>query len=564
MTRRRLAVAAAALLALVLSGCAGLPTSGPVNASRVTVEEDRDTDFSYIPDRPVENATPAQVVEGFLAAGSGPKGNWSVAREFLAPSFRDVWNPRAGVLVHTPGAHVAEGATPDAVEVSVVPVATVDHTGAYATAAGGVEAAPIEFRLEQGADEQWRIVQAPNGIIIDEQRFATVFRAYPIMYFDPTWTYLVPDERWYPRLEAATSIADALVNGEPSPWLADAVASAFTEESRRSQGAVPLRQGIAQVSLDPSARNLDQVALDRMQTQLESSFAAAGIPTVQMMVDDQVLPAVAAATRRTAVDPRPLVLTAAGFGFLSGDTLEALPGLSAGVASLDDPPLSIEVDADHTAAVVRTADGGVVRIDADGEVVPLVDARSAAAPSIDPFGVVWTVPDASVPAIALFSPDGKEHRLAEGLLGVTRVDALQVSRDGTRLVVAGREGSVETLWVAGIRRDRDGVPTGVSAPRVLASLDGPATQVLWLDAVTVAALTETSGGEWHVHEQRLGGNPAVVRAPPDAVAMATGGQTGGVRVLDAAGVLHLQRGGTWQRPASDILVLATQQGLPQQ
>lgn len=561
MRRRGIRAAAVAALVLVIAACAGLPTSGPVNVGRGTVEDDRDNDISYLPDRPAEDATPEQIVEGFLAAGSGPRGNWSVAKEFLAPGYRESWNPRAGVLVHTSGPRTPVSVDPGSVEVTVVPTATVDQNGAYSTASGGELS--LEFRLEQDRDGQWRIVQAPDGIVIDEQRFATVFRGYSIMYFDPTWTYLVPDERWFPRLEAATSIAEALVGGEPSPWLADAVVSAFTETSRRTQGAVPVRQGVAEVSLDSAARGIEQTMLDRMQAQLQYSLLTAGVPSVAMMVDDQVLRATAAPVRSTRVDPRPLVLTADGFGFLSGDSLERVPGLSAAIESLDEQPVAIEVDPDRTAAAVQAADGRIARIGADDGIVPLADEGQRTAPSIDPFGFVWTVAAEAPSSVIAFAPDGESHVLADVFPGATRIDALEVSRDGTRLAVAGREGTVATLWVAGIVRDGDGVPTGIGERKVLSVLDGAALQATWLDAGTIAVLTLTSEGEWHVHEQRVGGSPIVMRAPPEAVAISSSSQTGGLRVLDAAGVLHLQRGSTWQRAATEVAVIATQQGLPQ-
>ena len=561
MIRRGIRAVAVAALVLVLAACAGLPTSGPVSVGRGTVEDDRDNEISYLPDRPVEDATPEQIVEGFLAAGSGPRGNWSVAKEFLAPGYRESWNPRAGVLVHTSGPRTPVSVAQGSVEVAVAPTATVDQNGAYSTASGGE--VRLEFRLEQDSDGQWRIVQAPDGIVIDEQRFATVFRGYSIMYFDPTWTYLVPDERWFPRLEAATSIAEALVGGEPSPWLADAVVSAFTETSRRTQGAVPVRQGVAQVSLDSAARGIEQTVLDRMQAQLNYSFLSAGIPAVDMMVDGQVLQATAAPVRSTRVDPRPLVLAADGFGFLSGDSLERVPGLSTAIESLDEPPVAIELDPDRTAGAGQAAAGRFARLGAAGPVVPLTDEGQRTAPSIDSFGYVWTVAAQAPSSVLTFAPGGEPRVLADVFPGATRVDALEVSRDGTRLAVAGREGTVAMLWVAAIVRDGDGVPTGIGDRKVLSVLDGGALQATWLDAATIVVLTATSEGEWHVHEQRVGGSPIIVRAPPEAVAISSSSQTGGLRVLDAGGVLHLQRGSTWQRAAADVAVIATQQGLPQ-
>lgn len=561
MIRRTVRALGVIALVLALAACAGLPTSGPVNAGRGAVEEERDNDISYLPDRPVEDASPGQIVEGFLAAGSGPRGNWSVAREFLTDRFRGDWDPRAGVLVHTTDAGAPVEAGAGTVVLTVEPVATVDRAGTYSTATGGE--VPLEFRLEQDADDQWRIAEAPDGIVIDQRQFATVFGGYSIMYFDPTWTYLVPDERWFPQLEFATSIAETLVSGEPSPWLAESVVSAFTDRSHRSQGAVPVRQGVAQVFLDSSARALDQTVLDRMQTQLDYSFLAAGISTVEMMIDDQVLTARAIPVRSTRIDPRPLVLTTDGFGFLSGDSLAALPGFSAAITSLPDPPVWIEMDADREAAAVQAADGRIARVDSDGEVMALTGAGAWLAPSVDAAGFIWTAGEQTPSSVTVFGPDGEQYALADMLSGVTRIDALGVSRDGSRLTIAGHEGSVSTVWVAGIVRDDDGVPVALGDRKTLTILDGSARQATWLDAATVAVLTVTGGGEWTISEQRVGGAPTVVRAPAGTVAISSSTQAGGIRALDASGVLHLQRGGTWQRVAADVAVLATQQGQPQ-
>ena len=54
----------------------------------------------FIPNRPQPGATPQQIVEGFVDAGSGPgvAGRWDVAREFLAPSLAKTWVPEARVI----------------------------------------------------------------------------------------------------------------------------------------------------------------------------------------------------------------------------------------------------------------------------------------------------------------------------------------------------------------------------------------------------------------------------------------------------------------------------------
>lgn len=220
MRSRLLAAVTSLAVVLALAGCQGLPTSGPVNAGQPVGEEAGPPDFAYIPDPPPPGASPEQIVEGFIAAGSGPRDNWATARQYLAPEIRDVWQPTAAVLIDV-GDRALTSTTEDNVTLTVTPEATVDETGSFAIADGG--AIPLGYRLAQRADGEWRITQAPDGVVLDRDRFEAVFRSYSIMYFDPSWTYLVPDERWYPATNPATYIAEALVDGTVSPWLSASV-----------------------------------------------------------------------------------------------------------------------------------------------------------------------------------------------------------------------------------------------------------------------------------------------------------------------------------------------------
>jgi hypothetical protein len=77
-----------AVCAIVVTGCAGFATGGPPEYGLQNGEADNGSqNLVFIPNRPQPGATPQQIVEGFIDAGSGPgvAGNWTVAREFLAP-----------------------------------------------------------------------------------------------------------------------------------------------------------------------------------------------------------------------------------------------------------------------------------------------------------------------------------------------------------------------------------------------------------------------------------------------------------------------------------------------
>ncbi|MFT4052227.1 MAG: LpqB family beta-propeller domain-containing protein [Microbacterium sp.] len=550
------AVCGALLLAAVLAACGGLPTSGPVNAGQ-SISEDTEDDLVFLPDGPSTDATPQQIVEGFIAAGSGPGGNWETARQFLATDTE--WNPGAGVIVYSPGERSLEEVDGDEFVLSVTPVATVDSDGELSTAEDTGEIT-LSFTLAQQDDGQWRITEAPDGIVLDSNLFGNVYGSYALQFFDPTWTYLVADTRWFPRVYAATSIAEALVDNGPSAWLEGAVATAFTDGARLAQVAVPVTSNVAAVSLQDGARDLDQTVLDRMQTQLEESLAAAGIDEVDMLVDDQPLAADAVDVRSTTVDTRPLVRTSDDFGFLSGSSVEEIAGLSAAILQLD--ATDIEVDADQTTAAVRTSDGIVLAVSGDGTDPMTVDDREGlVAPSIDSLGWVWSVPQSDPSAVVAVGADGTIAEIAEAWTGATQILAQRVSREGTRIAAVVRDGDGYALWVAGIQRDRDGAPTGLGENRVLARLPGLATTLAWLDDTTIVALT-TDDGDPVLYTQEVGGLGSVESTPDDVVAVAGVAQSGGVRLRDAAGELYGQRGANWQHLGSDVLVLAVQQGSP--
>ncbi|HCU77247.1 MAG TPA: hypothetical protein DGU37_01785, partial [Microbacterium sp.] len=218
--RRLIGTVLAILGILVLSACAGLPVSGPVTAGRPVDEVRTGPEVRFFPDGPQPGATQEEIVEGFLLAGSGSSADWATARSFLAPAIQSSWDPSAGVAVVPTGEIVAQPAVDDTVKVILAPVASVDATGRYEPALGGT--ATLAFELIQVAG-QWRISKAPDGIVLDESVFGTVFHRYSVMYFDTSWTYLVPDERWFPTTSAAVRITGALVDEQPSDWLAGAV-----------------------------------------------------------------------------------------------------------------------------------------------------------------------------------------------------------------------------------------------------------------------------------------------------------------------------------------------------
>lgn len=567
MTRARGTLALLlALCAVVVSGCAGFPTSGPPEYGLQNGGTGNGSqNVQFIPNRPQPGATPEQIVEGFVDAGSGPgvTGDWAVAREFLAPSFRETWRPEAGVIVDERAERdyvaTGEGVVDFASEV----VATVDDKGAYERA--DLSPGNWTFRLEQQADGEWRITEAPEGIWLDAEQFPTVFHRYPLMYFDPSKRYLVPDVRWFPVTKAAGSITDALVNKPPSEWLAGSVFTAFPD-GVTAVPAVPVdADGVADVALSEEMLAADSTAQNRMLTQLEESLRPAGVTEVVMTVNSAPLDAEPVAVRSTRVPAAPLVLTEQGFGFLTGDEIDKIPGLSAAVEA--NAPVSVQVGAQRDLAAAKLATGAVVRLNSAGTEPEPFDTRAGLIdPVIDDSGAVWSVPQDEPSALRALLPGGDVVEIADAWSEAAAIAGMALSRDGTRIAAVVSAGGRTVLWVAGVVREDD-VPVRLGTPMPLAVVGGALVGVTdigvtWIDDVTVGVL---SGGdtESHVVEQLVGGPTSASTAAPAMASIAGGNGISSLRLRADDGTLYVKRGTAWQPTATGILVLATQQGVPQ-
>lgn len=556
---RRLAGLVTLLLVGGLVACTGLPTTGPVNPGLDTDEVPDDPDFSFLPNRPQPGASPQEIVEGFIDAATSPADEWAIARSFLAPEIREVWQPEAGVLIDDPAERLYAGTSDEAVTLTLTAVADVDAAGAYGDSEVGPAALP--YSLAQQPDGEWRITQAPDGVVISEAFFEDVFQPYPLMFWDQSWTYLVPDVRWFPaHTNSATRVARALIDGEPSPWLAASVVTAFPEDVRLARASVPVVDGVAQVDLDTEALGLDATTRDRMLAQLRESLQAADIATVEMVVSGEPLTADPAPVRSTRVDARALVRTADAFGWLSGDTVEAIPGLSAAVTTLDAD--AVELSPDRDVAAVRLADGDVLGVGVGGTFTPVDDRAGAIVPTIDGYGFVWSASTEGEVAVRAVGLDATVHDLDTAFPEGSRITAMQLSRDGTRLAALTSASGRHLLVVAGVVRDANGVPLGLGEIQRVATLSGYGVDVSWLDDTSVGVLAR-DGETMVMVTQLIGGEGVLVDAPDGAGTIAGINQSASMRVLAAEGALSIRRGATWQQTAADIVLLGTQQGTPQ-
>lgn len=560
MRRTPTLTAAVALLAsLLLAGCAGIPQSGPPRIGQpVTGAEDAEVQF--IAKGPEAGATQEQILRGFIDAASSPREDYATAREYLAPAIRTEWNPDLNVIIDEAGQRSYVSVDDMSMQLTVAPLAEVNAEGEYTEFASRTP-------LTQGysftkVKDEWRISVAPDRVILDPQRFSDVFSSYAVTFFDPSWTYLVPDLRWFPsRTSTGTRIVKALLDG-PSPLLQGAVTTAFPEGTTLTKNAVPIVGDVAQIDLSSEVFQADEVTLQRMQAQLAGSLdGVSAINSVSITVNNNTedIPALTVPSPR--VDPRALVLAEDGFGFLSnGDNLERLTGLSPQIEAL--APTSVVVNSTHSLAAAGTVDG-VFAVRSSGADPLRVDARPGlVAPSLDRFGYIWTVPAGTPAALTVSRSDGSQSAVLTSWPEASSILSVAVSRDGTRLLALVGVGDEFRLLVAGIQRDRNDLPVSLGDPQSLAVGSGTAVTSTWVDDLTVATLTTTADGSTDVVTQVIGGRSDVLQGPAGAVSLVGGSGMRQLRAVITGGNLTALRTSAWQVVGSGVSLLATQLGSP--
>lgn len=552
--KRALSAVLAVLVLVVCAGCVGIPRSGDVQAGKPVTTDD-DLDITFIPSGPQPGSTPEQVLRGFIAAATGSQNNYAVAREYLAPGISESWQPDKSVLVDTASERRFQANGDTTQRLSVYPDAQVDERGLYERNPSE-NPVQLDYSFEQ-VDDEWRISSAPDGIVLDSDTFNTVFGAHALMFFDPTWTYLVPDIRWFPtRASTATTVVKALLDG-PSPWLSQGVRTAFPDGTSLSAQSVVVDGDIVRMDFSGGFVGENALGQSRMKAQLSASLSGIGT-----LGPDSISAAGAVVSIDTLtvpsprVDARALVLSDEGFGYLTSDGVERIDGVSDEIEGLSPSAVSVGVGTAFAAAL--TDDGLFI---ATGEGEPLrVDSRDdLIGPSVDPFGFTWSVPADAPGSVLAFQRDGSSTEVTTSWPEASSIASLQVSRDGTRVAAFITSGSSTRLVVgAVIRAEPGGAPTGIGDLHELDETSDDPLAVTWVDDRSVATLTQTDDGTGEIEVQTIG-STATPAPSLDGATMIVGSNTAQqVRALLDSGEVRVRSGSGWQTRATDIQVLATQ------
>jgi hypothetical protein len=553
------AAAGAALMlsALVLAGCGGIPTSGSPVTSNV-IDDDFELEIGDAPQGPREGATQEEILTDFISAATNPQGDFQVARQFLAADFSTEWNPDEVVRVAS-GVGSAIPISDGVMDYTFSTFASVDNLGHYSEETSA-ETATLRFTFALEND-QWRISEAPPGIVVSESRFDNVFKQQALFFFDPSYRYLVPDVRWFPNQSSVSKRVVAALLAGPSTWLSGGVTlSAFPPGTALGPDSVSVVSGVARVDVTEevmAASNTDRV---RMRQQLSTSLSSvSSISNVEITVDGVSISVPASgdanANANPQVDPLPLVLREGEFGFSGSGDLTPIKVLSDRIVEVGARAVTLARGGTRAAVL---GDGGVYAVGSgDAEPVPVDNRVGLVAPSIDNLGFIWSAQRSNAATLRAFEADGTKHDIASALRGA-RVIAMDVSRDGARIMLYLTTAGGPRLAYAGITR-QDSVPTGLGEIQWLPVDEGIPVDAAWVDDRTIATLAR-SGSETTVTSWPLGGPSESLSSLEGGVSIVGGNDgTAGLRVLTNDGELFRLRATVWTKTGIDASLIATQQ-----
>lgn len=585
---RVLAALVAALVAglVALTGCAGLPESGPVHHYADRSESVPQEPAYFSPPGPARGASPVSVVKGFMLAMQANPPSTAVARSFLSADARATWKPSEGTIVY--GASSVARSAPAEVTLRLVDAHRLDARGGWINGQPGrTDTVQLHVVREKG---EWRIADPPDALVVIESYFQGKFAPFDLYFYDQTGHVLVPEPVYLPRGEqTATNLVRGLLAG-PGRALAGVVRSAFPLGTDLDLSVTVSESGLAEVPLNGDVLKLPPEQLTRAVAELAWTLRQVpGLDRVRITVDGAPVPLsdgridvgvdegsrFAPGVRRAQP---PVVVRQGRVGLLDGGRLRPLPGPFGGTGfSLR--TVAVDRGVRHLAAVGTNGRTVYVGPLADGRghrVRRVLDGGSdVLRPAFDMFGQLWLV-DRTPRGAVVHVVEGRDERVVRipGVSGQS-VAGFALSPDGTRMVVGLSGGAMPRLVVADIVRSPDGAVRRVLAARDLPAPTsgltgdaGPAVDVGWASATTVAVLTRSGAASSRVLFLLADGSPGdgspntPVPISGAGEQLVSGGDLGDpVLVVTGDGrLLSLSGNGQWTRRLAGGVVAAAYPG----
>lgn len=510
MTRRARAGVAAALVALLV-GC-GLPVEEGVRLpeaaadGRLVGAEQGSPGTVTLPLGPQPGEPPPDVVSGFLQAQSSPEDDHAIARRFLAPEARGIWNDDAEVQVYDPLSLTFE-LVGDAAASDVVQVRLRGTVTASISDDGSLDPTDREldesYALRRDAAGNWLLTQVPAGLRLNPEEVDRFYATQPVYYL-ATGTgpqgHLVPD----PALlllekDPAATLLQRLLKG-PSASLEGAVTTAVPEGAEL-RSVTTDAAGLVTVDLGAAVGRLSPRQLQRLSAQLVWTLRGAGpaFAKLRLLADGRPVevPGVDDDVQDRSdwddydPDGLPEQVTTYYIAERRLRTLETDRPVAA-VAGLTADDAAVSPRTDQLALLTDVGEGRwEVRVGPLSGPLPGTPTYVGGGLRSPSWGAgtrgLWLLQTGPGPQVLLLDGTGRARPVPVVDPPPGRLTALRVSRDGARVaLVSGVDDASRKVYVAPVLDDDDGLRIG--RPREVGFGVTDVSDVAWESPTSIVAL----------------------------------------------------------------------------
>jgi hypothetical protein len=276
------------LISLALVACGNIPKNSSIQEGSILGSVPEGSIVRVIASAPQNGMTPEEIVSGFLNASASSENDFKIAREYLIPELRDIWQPAEQIQVYE-----GEGRLNSTQSNSVVFTAplnsVVDGKSRITLREPGTQLEQ-EFKLKKVEDE-WRINLDFEGLMISRADLNRSFTTFPLWFPDSSLKTLTPDVVVLPKSTTgnATRLMQLLLAG-PGENLTGAVRSAFPVGTTLAINSVPISNGLATVSLNETVLTAEPYLREVLSAQIVKTLSRIPeIRTVRINVGSQSL-----------------------------------------------------------------------------------------------------------------------------------------------------------------------------------------------------------------------------------------------------------------------------------
>ncbi|MGL4173752.1 MAG: LpqB family beta-propeller domain-containing protein [Actinomycetota bacterium] len=552
----------AVVVLVLISGCRGLPDSGPAGPGQDVKAVNREP-LGVLPLPPRIGAEPREIVAGFLGAGVDFTDGHAAARLFLAGSETQ-WNPSRQTIVYesSRALEITQSGKGNTRTVVVqVPVwGLLSSQGDLDLMPSG-EVAQQRFTLAR-VDGEWRIQDFDGdklGLWLNTNDFFN--RAYTpvrLAFTAPGTSTLIPVLRWFPgnRNALPTTVAASLLDGPPG-YLSGSVGSGIPPGTTLAVDAVPTSAGVATVDLSRTALRASPEQRQQVWHQVGATLRQ--LPTVgEVVLTVEGVPYQIDQANPSPVDSRvsftdnpqvvgpPLVLHDGKVQWVERFSGRLVPEYLERYGSAPRELTLRSMAADQGAIVGVNSNGQRLVSSRDKWRQALITGKELCDPAVDRAGWVWTADREVEGRLQMIPTVGgrKPISLAPEWLLQRSVLALDVSREGTRVAVLSRDRrGVITLDIAGIVRNAAGQPVELGSSRTIARPLPAIKDVTWTGDDGLVVLADGSPNT--VHYVEIGGRMSPLPAIPPAERIRAGSSQRELYLLTSQGKLLARDGNKW-------------------